>query len=31
MKFFYFHRNSQPHKSTLPKMGNFFTKIRHIR
>jgi len=31
MKFFYFHCNFQPHKSTLPKIGKFFTKIRHIR
>jgi len=31
MKFFYFHCNFQPHLSTLPKLGKFFTKIRHIR
>jgi len=31
MKLFCFHCNFQLYQSTLPKMGNFFTKIRHIR
>jgi len=27
MKFFFFHYNYQPHWSTLPKIGKYFTTI----